>query len=281
MDRRAIAALALGLAACSERTDSCFAGTTLISTPRGRRRMRELAVGDEVWSYDPTEKRFAIGTVSAIHRSRGEVRSVRTARGAIGAATATHPLFIASREAFAADVKVGETLLAWDDSPDTQPVAAPVLELVAVAPGDTIEVFNLTVAGANPTYFADGFFVHNKSRELTCDDMMSSARISITNPQLCVGESTALTIESDAVRAGCTTDAAFQKRVVLSTSDAKVLGIEGRNAVGRGIGTATVTVVLEGRTAAEVSIDVHACSGFDAGADASADTFTPDADAGD
>lgn len=97
MSHRVVAAITLALAACgTQQGDSCFGGPTLISTPRGRRRIRDLSIGDEVWSFDPVAKRFAVGTVSEIHRARGEVRAVRTARGAIGAVTASHPLFIAS-----------------------------------------------------------------------------------------------------------------------------------------------------------------------------------------
>jgi hypothetical protein len=259
MVRRTIAALALGLAACSEQ-DSCFAGVALISTPSGRRRIRELAVGDEVWSFDPIEKRFAVGTIKHIHRARGEVRSVRTARGAIGAVTASHPLFVASRASFAADVKVGETLLAWDDNPDAQPIATPIVELAPAAPGDTIEVFNLTVDGAFSTYFADGFFVHNKTPVPTCASWEEMATLKAEKSELCVGEKTALAVTNLGIGQGCYTEEEFAKRVVLATSDPSIVGLDGRTAIALKGGSAMIDLLIAGQKKAAAIITVTACT---------------------
>jgi hypothetical protein len=134
----------------------------LIATPNGRRKICELAVGDPILSYDPVERSFTTAKVGAIYRSRGEVRTVRTTRGELGAVTESHPVFVAARGfAPVASLTVEDAMLFWDGG--DAPELASIVEIVPAAPGDTVEVFDLTIEGAYPAFFADGFLVHNKS----------------------------------------------------------------------------------------------------------------------
>ena len=272
--RGRIVAAAIAMAGC-DGEDSCFAGGTMISTPSGRRPIRDLAVGDSVWSYDPRERRFALGVVSHVHRARREVRSVLTASETIQAVTSAHPLYVASRRTFAADARLGETMLEWDDDPAKQPAESSIVGFASPAPGDAVEVFNLTVAGAFSTYFADGFLVHNKTVPPSCEYWDTLVSVSTVHTKLCTGQSSALRVTNEPALFNCSTPEELARRVVFATSDPSVLIVEGTDAIAVGPGVGTITLLLGGKRRGQVSIVVRDCT------DAGTVTDAADADADD
>lgn len=268
--KRTLTALALALSAgCSEYDDSCFAGATMIATPLGPRPIRDLAIGDEVWSYDHVTRKFAIGKVTAIHRSRGAIRSLRTAAGVLAAVTDSHPVFVASLGEFVATktIAVGAKLLQWNGDPESPPRETAVLGFDSPAPGDTVEVFNLTVGDAFSTFFADGFYVHNKS----------------VPPAMCTGEAQVHVDAPTAICVGWRSEIRFfgscldpdgqRTRTILATSDPAVLVTEGLTAIGVGVGPATIDVLVDGRKVGEHSLVVADCA-----KDGGIDSTSPDAD---
>lgn len=261
--KRALTALALALSTgCIEDGASCFAGGTMIATPRGPRAIRDLVVGDEVWSYDHVTRRFAIGTVTAIHRARGEIRSIRTAAGVLAAVTASHPLFVADQSEFVAarTLENGAKLLHWNGDPEAAPRETEVLGFDSPAPGDTVEVFNLTVGDAFSTFFADGFFGHNKTVPLV--PCTATSRVTVDAPtEICVGW------KSDIRLFG---SCATSETTILATSDPAVLVTEGLTATGVGVGAARIDVLIDGRKVGEHSMVVSDCT-KDGGADAAPD----------
>jgi len=271
--RITFAALGLALVSGCEEQDSCFAGDTRIATPRGLRAIRDLAVGDEIWSYDHEARRFAVGTIAAIHRARGAIRSVSTAHGCLAAVTESHPLYVAARREFvrAAGVAVGERLLHWNGDRESPPEASEVLGFASPAPGDEVEVFNLTVGGAFSTFFADGFYVHNKEPVFDCPEQPAAPeRVTVTtSATMCIGTRGDVEL-SDADLPGFCANAAIAN-VVLATSNPSVLVIEGRKAIAVGAGSATVTALVDGKPAGSATITVAACA-----ADAAAETATRD-----
>jgi hypothetical protein len=264
---RTLATLAIALSSgCSEYGDSCFAGSTRVATPRGPRPIRDLAIGDEVWSYDHVTRRFAIGRVTAIHRSRGAIRSLRSANGVLAAVTGTHPLFAAKRADFvaASAIAIGEELLHWDGDPDRMPVASEVLAVESPTGDDTVEVFNLTVGDAYSTFFADGFYVHNKEEVPPTCPYGPLVNLYVADTA-CIGAQ-----KHVSVYGACEASQELLDSVVLATSDPSVIVIEGRTATAVGSGTATITGLVDGRPRAEALITVTNCAA-DAGV---ADTGT-------
>jgi hypothetical protein len=278
---RMLATLGLALASGCEES-SCFAGSTMVATPRGQRAIRELAIGDEIWSYDHVTCRFAIGRVTAVHRSSAAIRSIRTVNGVLRAVTDSHPLFVPARSEFvaASAIAVSETLLHWDGDPESPPVKSEVLGAEWPAPGDTVEVFNLTVGGAYSTFFADGFFVHNKSvPPPNCAPPTVHVR---ATSALCVGEN--VNIEVLDVYGVCLTNEELRARTVLATSDPSVILVEGWTALGADAGAATITALVDGKPAGKTSLVVTSCD-KDAHVDSPeagfADASFGDADVGD
>jgi hypothetical protein len=247
--------------------DSCFAGSTLIATPRGPRAIRELAIGDEVWSYDHVERHFAVGKVTAIHRARGAIRSLHTAAGVLSAVTDSHPLFVVTNGAFvaAAAIQIGATLLHWNGDPESVPAPTQVIGFDSPAPGDTVEVFNLTVGEAFSTFFADGVFVHNKEywRPPPCAD---GPIFALDAPAtVCVGTRTNVRVWTD-----CEATPEQLDGVVLATSDPSRIVFEGRAAIAVGAGTVTIVALVDGKPHREATITVQDCASDAAAGDTSA-----------
>lgn len=267
--RAALVMSAVLLGACGE--DSCFAGPTRIATPRGPRAIRDLAVGDEVWSFDPIERRFAVGRVAAIHRARGEVHTLRTARGELRAVTASHPIFSRGELVRAADLALRAPLLHWDGDPASWPQESELLSKSPATPGDEVEVFNLTVEGAFSTFFADGIFVHNKSVPPSCTEI--AERMLVRAPsKMCVGETARIDV-TDLFIASCPTDASLADRAVLATTNPAVVVVDGTTLIAVGPGGATIRALVDGASLGETSVLVRTCEA-DAGTDAASDAPT-------
>jgi hypothetical protein len=191
--RAVIASLAVSM--CE---GSCFVARTRVATPSGDRAIAELAVGDAVLCSDD------VGVVKAIHRARGAIFAIITNRGEVLGVTATHPFFVGDAFVPVAELRVGD-VLHHREGPAT------IVAIHPVAEGDTVEVFNLTVEGT-PTYFADGFLVHNKSpavdygpRTTTGTTIVSTDDASRAQacPRLCGEASSTLIV--DACSVGSTT----------------------------------------------------------------------------
>jgi hypothetical protein len=153
----------LGAYACSS---SCFGGATWISLGRGRKRLRDVQVGDVVQSFDVATGKLAQRPVMQVFRH--ERRSVGQLQSRAGAGprsvTDNHPIFVEPLGDFSAAGELDarhtkRTGLYWDD----QDLRAIELEAYRAAPlGHVLEVYNLSIEGTE-TYFADGLLVHNKS----------------------------------------------------------------------------------------------------------------------
>lgn len=131
-------------------------GDTLVATPEGPRRLRDLRPGDAVFAFDLAAGTRVTTTVERLHRARvEEVCAIGPLRGV----TASHPMFDASRGRFVPLRDIGADAR-WRLETGRD---APVGNDVELRRTPGVEVFNLTVAGQHPSYFADGVLVHNKS----------------------------------------------------------------------------------------------------------------------
>lgn len=146
---------ALSLAAC------CLARGTLVSTPRGPRRIEDLIEQDTLWSVDPaTGERFASHLI-AIARASREVMVIAGADFSL-TCTTDHPLYDPSTKSWApaGDWVLGhrsELLLVTEDG---------VSRVVSVQHREVSvgvrEVFDLSVDHQLHNFVAAGVLVHNK-----------------------------------------------------------------------------------------------------------------------
>jgi hypothetical protein len=139
----------------------CVARGTLVSTPRGPRRVEELQVGDEVVVVDPASRATARSPLLAIRVARRECGTVRHAGGAL-CVTTDHPLYDPDADAFypAGDWLLGSrrAVLVHTDGRVEREVLTEVETFTRVD-----DVFDLTVAHEWHTFVADGVVVHNKT----------------------------------------------------------------------------------------------------------------------
>lgn len=155
------------VAACSR--DSCFITGTLVSTPGGPRLIESLRVGDTVWSYGFAERCLVARPLIAVHRAL--VREARRVElhdgGAIRGITPSHPVYSLTNACYlpASRLAQGDTVATY--RAESEHGIARVSRILATeVSAPTMEVFNLSVAGVDQNYFADGVLVHNKSYPL-------------------------------------------------------------------------------------------------------------------
>lgn len=152
--------------ACESTSSSCFGGSTWISLPRGRRRLRDIRVGDEVQSFDVRSGRLEVRPVTRVFKHGPKTVGQLLSRAGAGprGVTSNHPIFLETQGDF---TPAGEMThdhpsrkgLYWDN----QDLRSIDLEAFRAGPEKhKLEVYNLSIADTE-TYFADGLLVHNKS----------------------------------------------------------------------------------------------------------------------
>jgi len=140
----------------------CFVAGTPVATAKGSRAIEDLAVGDEVLSYDPATKRLrpvAIWRVKS--RIANQTLRVTLTNGARLELTPNHPVFRLGTDDFrpADELRVGDRVLVFSGSPQGRAVSA--VEVAALAPSDAeVAVYNIGVHSPHD-YFAAGVLVHN------------------------------------------------------------------------------------------------------------------------
>lgn len=148
--------------ACTE--DSCFVRGTRVLTPTGWRPIEELAVGDDVLSYDTSTKAVVVRKVAQLLRATASrVARLQAGELAIAGVTLSHPVWdeAAQRWATVGELSLGAALVGL--LPGATPQTLALRDLTLLPTGAPVEVFNLEVDGEEHNYFAEGILVHNKS----------------------------------------------------------------------------------------------------------------------
>ena len=148
----------------------CFVRGTRILTPKGPRRIEELAVGDEVYSLDVETRKPIVRPVARLLRAEAtQVLYVAAGELVIAGVTAEHPFYDVGRKEWvpAAALVKGTRLLAWLGAADVREIE--VTDIRPASATGRIEIFNLTVDGSEHNYLAEGLLVHNKSNVVDFD----------------------------------------------------------------------------------------------------------------
>lgn len=147
-----------GLYDYQSRNTACFLPHTLISMADGsRRRIEDILEGDEVMSFD-AEGNMATSVVGKVFRHEvAEYLRVITDDGSVDT-TANHP-FLTSENLFKAvgEIALGQQIFMQGSEGLIATVLREKTRVVSPTP-----VYNLHMVEGPPTYFADGFAVHNK-----------------------------------------------------------------------------------------------------------------------
>jgi hypothetical protein len=165
-------ASSLTLVACGP--SRCVARATLVSTPRGPRRIEELHAQESVWCVDPLSGERVASAIVAIERAKREVMRL-DGDGFSLRCTTDHPIYdpVAQRWAPAGDWALGhrsEILFIQDED------APRVVQVSSCVVSDGLdEVIDLTVEHALHNFIAAGVLVHNKSIRSFCFDERGEA----------------------------------------------------------------------------------------------------------
>jgi hypothetical protein len=140
---------------------------TLIDTPSGPVAIEDLLVGDVVFSYSLERRKLVARRISAILRSTArETRMISAGKRIIAGVTPEHPFYDVARGTYRAvrEFVAGDVVATLSSEGLNQNIIEKVSAKEMASP--SIRVFNLTIAGVEANYFAEGILVHNKSPEL-------------------------------------------------------------------------------------------------------------------
>lgn len=144
--------------------DSCFVRGTRVGTPKGRRPIEDLEVGDEVLSFDLASRRFVTRRVAKVIRSlAAETFRLEAGEHAIAGVTASHPFYDAAAGKYVRldELTVRSQLLV--SVADGEIAPRPLGAIARLPVKGEVEIFNLSIEGDEQNYFAEGILVHNKS----------------------------------------------------------------------------------------------------------------------
>lgn len=130
----------------------CIARGSKVKTPRGERRIEELAVDDEVVVVDPSTLEEHVGKISAVRSAKRECSLINSLR-----LTSAHPLFDTDKNEWA---PAGDWILGSRAHFATIEGPAKVVNSERFIGID--EVFDLSIDHPLHTYVVDGVIVHNK-----------------------------------------------------------------------------------------------------------------------
>lgn len=158
-------------------TTSCVAAGTRVATPSGWVLVEQLRLGDAIFAVDLGAGALVATTITAVRRSRRECLALVRATGQELVVTPDHPVYAPAVGGFVdagrlALGQTGEVLLVDAPSAEARPRAASLGACRTYA--GVHEVFDLTVAGAHPTFVAEGFVVHNKTDPSDSDGTSTS-----------------------------------------------------------------------------------------------------------
>lgn len=160
MNKTVLAAAALALTACGGLF--CIARGALVSTPRGKRRIEDLVVGDLVWCIDPESGERVEAPLVQVRSAKREIMRIE-GEGFSLRCTTDHPLYdpVAKEWSAAGDWVLGKrtALLRVEDG------ARPSVVQVStrLVSDGLADVFDLSVDHPLHNFVADGVLVHNKS----------------------------------------------------------------------------------------------------------------------
>jgi hypothetical protein len=149
----------------------CFVRGTRVWTPRGRRPIEDIEVGDEVVSFDLTTRRCVTRRVGRVLRTRAaEVLRVEAGEHAIAGVTAEHPFYDTAAGAYLRTCELTMRSRLLVTAGDGEMADRPLGAISRVPAKAEVEVFNLTIEGEEQNYFAEGILVHNKAEAVYDDD---------------------------------------------------------------------------------------------------------------
>ena len=143
--------------------DSCFVAGTNIATPDGPVAIDELAVGDEVLSYDLAKQRVVTGIIEHVFRHEGATpATLALDDGTLLGVTPEHPIYFADSGAFLPAMQASDFHGVLRLGSNGHVSAALAEQFEPAASGAPQVVYNLSVSGRR-NFFAEGVLVHNKT----------------------------------------------------------------------------------------------------------------------
>ena len=157
--------LLLWTGAC-QMTDSCVAAGSRVATPDGWLAIELFQPGDAIYAVDVATGALVATVVAAVRRGQRECVALVGAGGQRLCLTPDHPVYAPEHAGFvvAGRFVLGQTTRVLTVAEPGPEARVEVTELgVCSTYAGVHSVFDLSVAGAHPTFIAEGFVVHNKS----------------------------------------------------------------------------------------------------------------------
>jgi hypothetical protein len=153
----------------SSRATACFIGSTLISMADGGfKRIDQIVPGDRVLSFDTTETITTSVVGEVFQHDVRNYLEITTENKKIGS-TGNHPFYAGKNVVGFGEFKgfkpienfsINDALYFYDVNLGSQ---LTIDRILSVEPKqENVKVYNLHIAAGQPTYFANGFAVHNK-----------------------------------------------------------------------------------------------------------------------